>query len=75
MMGFGFLGLIFMLLFWVGLIVGAIFLMRALFPGSSQGSSGTQEPGGSAKRILDERYARGEITRAEYEAIKEDLFG
>jgi uncharacterized membrane protein len=26
-----------------------------------------------ARRILDERYARGEVTREEYERIKSDL--
>ena len=30
-------------------------------------------PSSSARQILDERYARGEITREEYERIKTDL--
>ncbi|MBC8335922.1 MAG: SHOCT domain-containing protein [Anaerolineales bacterium] len=69
MMGFGGLG---MILFWVVVIVGIIWLVIAL------GGSNLQLPkqsgnGQSAREILDQRYARGEIDREEYEAMKQDL--
>ncbi len=70
MMGFGFLG---MLLFWglfVALIVGGlVFLLRQ--------SAGTRPPAekgtSTALQILDERLARGEIDREEYERIRAAL--
>ena len=73
MMGFGFLGLFLMLLFWIGLIGGAVFLVRALFPAGNQSTPNKSAADGSARDILDERYTRGEISRAEYEGIKEDI--
>lgn len=67
MMGFGFLG---MLLFWglfLALVVGGgIWLVRQSRP--SEGASGK-----TARQILDERFARGEITPEEYEAIRAKL--
>lgn len=30
-------------------------------------------PGGDARRILDERYARGDLSRNEYEQMRRDL--
>jgi len=67
MMGFGFLG---MLLFWglfLALIVGgAAFLLQR------KGDSGSARDT-TALRILDERLARGEIGREEYETIRAAL--
>jgi len=70
MMGFGFLG---MLLFWglfLALIVGGlVFLLR-----QTTGTRAPDETGDrTALRILDERLARGEISREEYEAIRSAL--
>lgn len=68
MMGFG---MLFMGLFWLLLIGGAVWLAAALFqigrPPQNQGYSQT------AQQILDERYARGEITREQYDLMKRDL--
>jgi putative membrane protein len=63
MMGLGF---IWMLLFWGGLIVLAIWLIGVLFPSTNQKSNneGTGTP--SAQEILKARYANGELTREEY---------
>jgi putative membrane protein len=71
-MGFGFLGLIFMLIVGGILIVGAVLLIRALFPTVSS-ESASNSVSESPREILDQRYARGEITRDEYEGIKQDL--
>jgi putative membrane protein len=71
-MNFGFTGLLFMLLLWAGLIALAIWLVSALFPRTARpASSGDQDL--SARRILDRRYARGEITREQYELMKRDI--
>ena len=69
MIGFDGLG---MILFWVVVIAGIIWLVMAL------GGSNLQLPkqsknGQSAREILDQRYARGEIDREEYETMKQDL--
>ena len=76
-MGFGLLGLLVMLLFWVGLILLAVWLVRAIFTGSSNSHTYTSRHGEStnsnALEILAQRYARGEITREQYEIMKEDL--
>jgi putative membrane protein len=71
-MGFGFTGLLFMLLIWGGLIALAVWLISTLFPRSARPASpGDQDL--SAHQILDRRYARGEITREQYESMKRDI--
>ncbi len=71
-MGFGIIGLFLMLLFWGGLILLAVWFAKALFQG--KGASG-QSSGrtNSAREILDQRYARGEITREQYDLMKQDI--
>jgi len=72
MMGFGFIGLVIMFLFWLCIIALAVWIVRAIFQGGNQqGISSKQNP--SAKDILDNRYARGEITREQYELMRTDL--
>ncbi len=73
-MGFGGIGLIVMLLFWGALILGGVWLVKALF-NAGQGVQGGQvaPQQSSAREILSQRYARGEISREEYEQIKADL--
>ncbi|MBC8506280.1 MAG: SHOCT domain-containing protein [Chloroflexi bacterium] len=71
MMGFG---LIFMVLFWGGLIFGGAWLVKSLFIGGQVNQNGPVAPQqASAREILDRRYARGEINREEYEQIKADI--
>ncbi|MEG3618727.1 SHOCT domain-containing protein [Magnetovibrio sp. PR-2] len=66
-LGPGFGG-IFMIL-WLGLIIaGIVALVRWLMS-----SSRNTPPERRARDILDERYARGEIDRGEYEQCKHDL--
>jgi len=64
MMRFGFVT---MVLFWVLLVVGLILLAKWLV---DQGRMGRED---SALDILKKRYARGEITRQEFEEMKRDI--
>ncbi len=67
--GMGF-GMLFMLLFWVLIILGIVALIRWLMPQSSPGSGSRDK---TPLEIVQERYARGEIDRDEYEQKKRDL--
>ena len=74
MNGMGWGGMWFGPLFWLvilGLIVWAVISMSNKNRESSQsgGVSGTE----SALDILKKRYARGEITKEEFEQMKKDL--
>ncbi len=60
------LGALAMLAFWGAIIVGVVLLVRSL-AGPAAGSRG----GESAVDILKRRYAAGEITREEYEQMRQ----
>ena len=72
-MGFGILGFVLMLVFWGGLIALAIWLVKTLFASSQRSPSTTQGLELNASEILNQRYARGEITREQYELMKQDI--
>jgi putative membrane protein len=65
--GFGIL----MLLFWVVVIVALVLLIAALFTGSGDGQGAPRAE--SALEILQKRYARGEIDKERYDAMRRDL--
>lgn len=73
MMGFGMgFGMLFMGLFWILLIAGAVWLAGVLFQtGRSQNFPGGDNQ--TPREVLDQRYARGEITREQYELMRQDL--
>ena len=73
MMGFGLLGVVFMLLFWGSLIALAVWAAGALFSGSRRepGAPGPQNL--NARQIVEIRYAHGDLTRDQYELMKHDL--
>jgi len=70
MMGFGFFG---MLLFWSALLVplvgGTVLVLRQI--AGTRSSSEQRQP--TARQVLDERFAQGEITIAEFEEIRNRL--
>ncbi|NQU13805.1 MAG: SHOCT domain-containing protein [Desulfobacteraceae bacterium] len=71
--GMGWFGMIFMIIFWGLIITGIVLLIRWLIQTTgSRGQSGVGT-GSKAMDILEERYARGEITRDEFESMKKDL--
>ncbi len=72
-MGFGFIGLVLMILFWGGLIALGIWLVRGLFPSANRPPASPSEQDLDAREILDRRFARGEISRAEYELMRETI--
>lgn len=63
--GMGYGGPIMMILFWAVVIGGGVFLFRWLAEQSKGGKT--------AMQILQERYARGEIDKTEFDARKRDL--
>ena len=66
-------GLLFLLFFWGGLIAFAIWLVKSLFASSQRFSRTSPDRELNASKILDQRYARGEITREQYELMKLDI--
>jgi putative membrane protein len=64
MMGYG--GMFFGVLFWIIIIALAYFLIKSLIAQSRTRSG----EGKSALDIAKERYAKGEITKEEFEEIK-----
>ena len=64
-MGFGW---IFMILFWILVVLGIVALAKWLFSTAGSGESGKRP-----LEILKERYARGDITREQYEQMRRDL--
>lgn len=64
-----------MLLFWGGLIALVVLAVQALSRSSSRRSANEREAatGKTALEIVKERYARGEISKAEYEEMRRDL--
>lgn len=69
MMGFGMFGGMFLL--WIVLIALAVLATRGLFQ-SNKTISGEHTPF-SAKEILEQRYARGEITQEQFQQMLKDL--
>lgn len=71
MMGFGFMGfgMLIVAAFWVGIILLAAWAMRTFLPTAGPTSTGPASP----LEIAKARYARGEISKAEFEELKKDL--
>ena len=68
MMGLGLIGLLFTLLILVGIVVLIVWAAKRFSGG------GSDAPGRASPRdIAQARYARGEITREQYQEVLKDL--
>ncbi len=70
--GMGWFGMIFMLIFWVLVIVGLVLLVKWLIQ-TTKGDKDVVHSSSRALEILNERYAKGEIEKEEFEKVKRDL--
>ncbi|NOX61650.1 MAG: SHOCT domain-containing protein [Chloroflexi bacterium] len=65
-----------MALFWVLVLAaagGLVVWLASRLKGPSVANSGAALPGPTALDILKERYARGEITKSEYQEMRADI--
>ncbi len=72
-LGFGMFGMLFMVLFWGGLIVLAVWLVSRVLSHPVQSSTSVGSHGIDTREVLDRRYALGEISREQYELMKQDV--
>jgi putative membrane protein len=70
--GWGYLGVVHMVLWWVLIILGIVVLVKWLAVGFGP-SRGGPAAESRALEVLKERYARGEIGKEEFEQKKRDL--
>ncbi len=75
---FGWIGMILNLVITIGLIVGIVLLVvwlvrRFNTGGQTSATYGQSNVQITLREILQRRYARGEITREQYELMKSDL--
>jgi len=71
-LGMGVFGLVWMLLFWGGLIALAVWLVGLVFP-SVKAHSNVDTPTHSAQDVLKARYAQGQLTRQEYQQMSQTI--
>lgn len=72
-MGFGLVGLLLMVLLWGGPIAVGVWAVIAIFSSGQPGTSPPVEAKRSARDILNNRYARCEITPEQYNLMKQDI--
>jgi putative membrane protein len=66
--------MIMMFVFWAAIIVGIVFLIRWLITtGRPRQLTSTESGSESALDILKKRYARGEISKQEFDDMRQDL--
>ncbi len=67
--GMGLLGMIAMVIFWVAIVAGAIYIIRLLATPHNPETRTKESP----EEILKKRYARGEIGKEEFQQLLKDL--
>ena len=70
--GMGWPGGFFMIVFWILIIIGLIFIIKWLIQTTKEVRE-DGERGSHAIDILKERYAKGEIDKSQFENMKADL--
>lgn len=82
MMGYGWTGSfcgngLLNILFFAVVFIGAFFVMalllRNIFASGRKSNRNENEKKSTAREILNERYAKGDISKKEYELMKKDL--
>ena len=71
MMGFGGFGMIFGFIFFVAIIIGIVLLIVWL--ARRTGFNVTDKTSTRSLEVLKERYAKGELTKEQYEDMKKEL--
>lgn len=71
--GLGFIWITFIFLFIAAIIAGVIILIVWAVRRSSSSPQSQQKSENTAKETLKNRYAKGEITKDEYENIKKEI--
>ena len=69
--GYGLFGGFFMIIFWVLVIVGVVLLIKWMVDQSAHGHRPPAQD--RSMEILKERYAKGEVTKDEFDKMKNDL--
>jgi putative membrane protein len=72
--GMGWFGGILMIVFWILILVGLVFLIKWLIQSTGRDKASGSD-GNRSIEILKERYAKGEIDKEEFESKKKDLAG
>ena len=67
-MGMGYFGMVFMVFFWILIIVLIGYFVKMIMDRGRGGESIE-----TAEDILKKRYARGEISKEEFDTMKKDL--
>lgn len=62
----------FMIIVWVAVIFFVVWVVRELSTGS-RNSGGRTDGGKAALDILKERYAKGELTKEQFESMKKEI--
>lgn len=72
--GWGMVMMIMMFIFWAAVMIAIVFLIRWLISSSGSGQrSERARDTDSALEILQKRYARGEISKQDYEDMRRDM--
>jgi putative membrane protein len=71
--GMGWFGGIFMIVFWILILIGLVFVIKWLVQSTRGAAPSSRTESSRALDILKERYARGEIDKQEFEEKKRDL--
>lgn len=71
--GWMFFGGLLMIAFWVAVIALAVWVVQRLFRTGPSAGGGGGDTGLTPLEIAKRRYARGEITRDQFEQLKKDL--